>query len=81
MMLASRSREGAWIEILSISGVRLRRLVAPARERGLKFSSLLTLTNNNKVAPARERGLKLAYAGRSQPQNKVAPARERGLKS
>ena len=37
----SRSREGAWIEIKSITAWTLLRRVAPVRERGLKSLCLL----------------------------------------
>ena len=33
---ASRSRKGAWIEIIILAPFRLSHAVAPARERGLK---------------------------------------------
>ena len=33
----SRSREGAWIEIAADYNVKLGLLVAPVRERGLKY--------------------------------------------
>ena len=33
----SRSREGAWIEILSVVTLLLFPVVAPVRERGLKY--------------------------------------------
>ena len=36
-----RSREGAWIEILLVSILILTLMVAPARERGLKFPPTL----------------------------------------
>ena len=35
--LGCRSREGAWIEILIIYALSEESLVAPARERGLKY--------------------------------------------
>ena len=34
-----RSREGAWIEIIGVSGAVSRCVVAPVRERGLKSSA------------------------------------------
>ena len=34
---AGRSREGAWIEIVSITDTEVKTIVAPARERGLKY--------------------------------------------
>ena len=37
MRLYSRSREGAWIEIFGRLKKRLKLIVAPVRERGLKF--------------------------------------------
>ena len=38
-----RSREGAWIEIGQWTGVAIIRIVAPARERGLKLTPGLAL--------------------------------------
>ena len=65
--LLSRSREGAWIEILANVFVLLKAEVAPARERGLKYISATSVNTINKVAPARERGLKcMQLAGISQ---------------
>ena len=54
-------------------------MVAPARERGLKYRKKFVCIRCNKVAPARERGLKytndvIVWV------DGVAPARERGLK-
>ena len=57
-----RSREGAWIEILSASYARSPPAVAPARERGLKLRRRDVLEDMLIVAPARERGLKYADA-------------------
>ena len=37
-------------------------LVAPARERGLKFVNKIGSDQFNEVAPARERGLKFSLA-------------------
>ena len=53
-----RSREGAWIEISNSAADYNAKLVAPARERGLKFTILVILLFLVSVAPARERGLK-----------------------
>ena len=53
-----RSREGAWIEILVKYYRRANPLVAPARERGLKFLTWVRQLQQHQVAPARERGLK-----------------------
>ena len=54
----SRSREGAWIEILLPELEQVLPCVAPARERGLKLYLYQAGTNFVRVAPARERGLK-----------------------
>ena len=40
MIFNRRSREGAWIEMLKPLLIFLYLLVAPARERGLKYSCL-----------------------------------------
>ena len=53
-----RSREGAWIEIPRQRFIKIRRSVAPARERGLKCGRLEAKEKVKLVAPARERGLK-----------------------
>ena len=42
---ACRSREGAWIEISDLLPVLLPVVVAPVRERGLKFLLVLLLTS------------------------------------
>ena len=44
MPCQSRSREGAWIEIVQIEGITCDFVVAPVRERGLKF---LVFQNHN----------------------------------
>ena len=54
----SRSREGAWIEIVNANAALSNSNVAPVRERGLKSPPLPTLTVTLPVAPVRERGLK-----------------------
>ena len=56
-------------------------MVAPVRERGLKFLGLKPLTVDNGVAPVRERGLKYDRKGELMNPPLVAPVRERGLKS
>ena len=58
-----RSREGAWIEILANKLAADSYNVAPARERGLKYLSLVVLCLTLLVAPARERGLKFLADG------------------
>ena len=54
----SRSREGAWIEMLPTGWVLCGTRVAPARERGLKCPLVRPVCVHAAVAPARERGLK-----------------------
>ncbi len=58
MLSISRSREGAWIEISARSYTKVVPNVAPARERGLKFTLNKCSILYELVAPARERGLK-----------------------
>ena len=53
-----RSREGAWIEIIVGGRGALHILVAPVRERGLKFITTQSVLKDGQVAPVRERGLK-----------------------
>ena len=55
-------------------------IVAPARERGLKFRRWSGFGLMAIVAPARERGLKLRTFLSLALSLLVAPARERGLK-
>ena len=56
-------------------------IVAPARERGLKYRERRAHTTAEPVAPARERGLKYRDSkARNRKDTEVAPARERGLK-
>ena len=58
-MLPGRSREGAWIEIVSYRDLFGKSLgVAPVRERGLKYNFLFGFEPFSMVAPVRERGLK-----------------------
>ena len=57
-LVDGRSREGAWIEIRPLIINVIRSIVAPARERGLKFKHTINIEKTCKVAPARERGLK-----------------------
>ena len=55
---SGRSREGAWIEMLSIATLGSNPTVAPARERGLKCRKGHRVYPLRAVAPVRERGLK-----------------------
>ena len=55
-------------------------MVAPARERGLKFQRVYNIIDRSGVAPARERGLKSVVPHLMPGSGSVAPARERGLK-
>ena len=55
-------------------------LVAPARERGLKYDVVKDCIIGCVVAPARERGLKSRVDSGKNRRVAVAPARERGLK-
>ena len=55
-------------------------VVAPARERGLKYRKSSYRQMNGQVAPARERGLKFEKLWPYGFNTVVAPARERGLK-
>ena len=75
-----RSREGARIEISSLSKKASMNLVAPARERGLKSYPCAIPAKSAVVAPARERGLKCTICYIPVTYDMVAPARERGLK-
>ena len=56
-------------------------LVAPVRERGLKYVALQYTELIVNVAPVRERGLKYACFNFFCCEDFVAPVRERGLKS
>ena len=58
VLLIGRSREGAWIEILSMVGLLAFVMVAPVRERGLKSIRVVLIKIDTIVAPVRERGLK-----------------------
>ena len=58
MAVWSRSREGAWIEILRIVRRYSLVMVAPVRERGLKSFACKLYISTSDVAPVRERGLK-----------------------
>ena len=53
-----RSREGAWIEISTARLQVALVIVAPVRERGLKYPRLVRGCHKITVAPVRERGLK-----------------------
>ena len=81
IIFCSRSREGAWIEILCVCKYySCVNTVAPARERGLKSKQKDFENKPNLVAPARERGLKSGRRLITVYSGSVAPARERGLK-
>ena len=77
--LVGRSREGAWIEMLSIATLGSNPTVAPVRERGLKLQP--ADGNPRRHSRSREGAwiemLSIATLG-SNPT--VAPVRERGLK-
>ncbi len=80
--MASRSREGAWIEMIASTDlIVLTAGVAPVRERGLKYLWRAVKIAEQKVAPVRERGLKYPAMCRICEPFCVAPVRERGLKS
>ena len=76
-----RSRKGAWIEILICFVPANTIVVAPARERGLKFTiqqlcSMAILRRSRKGA-----WIEMRRNFRNHAVPRVAPARERGLKS
>ena len=48
MLAQRRSREGAWIEIIKIINKSLLVMVAPVRERGLKFRWLWLLLQHRR---------------------------------
>ena len=54
----SRSRKGAWIEMCVTAAIAIRVMVAPVRERGLKYHHHGFYSLSFSVAPVRERGLK-----------------------
>ena len=56
-------------------------MVAPVRERGLKYLNTIIKRAVVIVAPVRERGLKFSDNSPLQIKPLVAPVRERGLKS
>ena len=58
-MTCRRSRKGAWIEIEDIFKLGFVTIVAPVRERGLKYDYHEDFVLMYLVAPVRERGLKL----------------------
>ena len=75
-----RSREGAWIEIISALPSNGFLLVTLARERGLKSVHFPPALEQPQVAPVRDRGLKYLRPSSMLMNRLVAPARERGLK-
>ena len=75
-----RSRKGAWIEIFLFLYTGYAGMVAPVRERGLKYYLPFWMAAMRPVAPVRERGLKLLSLHQYSQTAAVAPARERGLK-
>ena len=75
-----RSRKGAWIEMFCVTGRQQVTMVAPVRERGLKYCYVHCAQYLAKVAPVRERGLKYELLSVRYKLPRVAPVRERGLK-
>ena len=77
---SSRSREGAWIEILITSPIGLSSICRSREGAWIEIIILRRFSKWLEVAPARERGLKCRLNTTVTVKQKVAPARERGLK-
>ena len=78
-MCYRRSREGAWIEIDVLKCMICKALVAPVRERGLKF--IRHIDNVETIRRSREGAwIEILKEGYKMKTIKVAPVRERGLK-
>ena len=80
MLVCSRSRKGAWIEIYERGLSNDVYFVAPVRERRLKWWYCSCCHLFYFVAPVRERGLKSLNSICIGRLSLVAPVRERGLK-
>ena len=76
----SRSREGAWIEIIVRSEKRPPVIVAPARERGLKCSYWLIWNEWFRGRSREGAWIEILKKQTGKNAYMVAPARERGLK-
>ena len=77
---AGRSREGAWIEITALLRISFAFLVAPVRERGLKFSFGFQRPLSH-VSRSREGAwIEMQITRKLSKSLLVAPVRERGLK-
>ena len=76
-----RSREGAWIEILTGRRAYCRATRRSREGAWIEIAVSGLMLKKKQVAPVRERGLKLLCDEVDRFPDSVAPVRERGLKS
>ena len=76
----SRSRKGAWIEILFSPHTQSAVIGRSRKGAWIEIRYILLASVLGYVAPVRERGLKFLSAPWLPPPISVAPVRERGLK-
>ena len=80
VILASRSREGAWIEIIIYTGSQTSQHVAPVRERGLKFYAVHLIMQCKRSRSREGAWIEISKIFAFFDTKNVAPVRERGLK-